>query len=147
MFTVMMMMVVTTSLVAFRPTNHWICSQAGESLNEIFRERWEDEKERERGETCSGQPETHSLHSEITYGLSELPWASLVLSRRWRNSPFHPGGGARTRWPLGLGSSRSTDHNFKRCLQRGCSAECSRTIISWLSPGNAFVSWLSGWVG
>lgn len=48
MFTVMMMVPVTTIISIFQVYKSLICSQAGESLNELFRERREVEGERER---------------------------------------------------------------------------------------------------
>lgn len=44
MFTVTMMMVVTAVISIFRVYKSLICSQAGESLNELFRERREKER-------------------------------------------------------------------------------------------------------
>ena len=57
MFTVMMMMVVTTVISILQVYKSLMCVQAKESLKELFTERWE-----EAGGEGSEQPETHPFH-------------------------------------------------------------------------------------
>lgn len=75
MFTVTMMMVVTTVISILQVYKSLMCVQAEESLKELFGKG----ERRQEGKAQSSQKHTPFI-SEITLGLREPPWGSVLLS-------------------------------------------------------------------